>query len=120
MKFTPESHLKMARLLHAAAKAASGTKKRRLESLACAFQIRAKQLEAKTNGMTTDAPNEIATSSVPLMTHWLGEPPGAFSATLETWEQYLTELHSLPDSVSTRMSIQSAEEMVATKRAEVT
>ena len=54
------------------------------------------------------------------MTHWLGEPPGAFSATLETWEQYLTELHSLPDSVSTRMSIQSAEEMVATKRAEET
>jgi hypothetical protein len=23
-------------------------------------------------------------------------PPGAFSATLETWEQYLTELRSLP------------------------
>lgn len=118
MKFTPESQLKMARIVHAAAKAASGTKKRRLESLACAHQIAAKQLEAKMKGTITDAPNEIATSNVPLMTHW-ENPPLPF-ATLATWEQYLTELRSLPDSVSTRLSIQSAEEMVATKRAEET
>ena len=98
MKFTPESHLKMARLVHAAAKAASGTKKRRLESLACAHQIRATQLEANIKSTTTDASAEIATANVPFMTHWLREPPGAFCDTLETWEQYLTELRSLPNS----------------------
>ncbi len=120
MKFTPESHLKMARIIQAAAKAASGTKKRRLEGLACAYQIRAKQLEAKMKGPTRDAPSEIATLSVPLMTHWLVEPPGTFSATLDNWEQYLTELRSLPDSTVTRGAIKSAEEMVAMKRAEKT
>jgi hypothetical protein len=117
MKFTPESHLKAARIIHAAAKAASGTKKRRLESLACAHQIRAKQLEAKMKSTTTDAPEEIATANVPFMTHWLGEPPGAFSATLETWEQYLTELRSLPDSTVTRGAIEPAEATIAMKRA---
>lgn len=116
MKFAPESHLKMANLLQESAKAANGTKKRRLESLACAHQILAKRLEAKMKSTAKDAPQEIATANVPLMTHWIREPPGAFSATLE-WELYLTELRSLPDSLVTRGAIESAEQMVAMKRA---
>ena len=118
MKCTPESHLKAARIIHAAAKAATGTRKRRLESLACAHQIWARLLEEKKRNRNTtkDAPKEAATANVPLMTHWIKEPPGAFSATLE-WEQYLIELRSLPDSIVTRAAIESAEATIGMKRA---
>jgi len=66
---------------------------------------------------TIDAPEEIATADVPFMTHWLVEPPGAFTDTLETWERYLTELRSLPNSTVTRGAIESAEATIAMKKA---
>ncbi|NOJ43039.1 hypothetical protein [Bradyrhizobium australiense] len=119
MIFTPETHLKAARMVLEAAEAASGAKKCRLESLARLHQLRAKQLEAKMTSTTIDEPNEIATANVPFMTHWIREPPGVFSV-LEAWEQYLTELLSLPDSIVTRAAIKSAEEKIAAKRAEET
>src|SRR5436190_16116856 len=118
MKFTPEAHLKMANLLQRSANAASGTKKRRLEGLACALQILAKWSEAKMKSTAKDAPEEISRANVPFMTHLLREPPGMFGDTLKTWERYLTELRSLPDSIVTRGAIESAEQMVAMKRAE--
>ena len=53
MKFTPEFHLKMASILLWAARATTGHRKPRLESLGHAFRIRAKQL-AQSNGVTPD------------------------------------------------------------------
>jgi hypothetical protein len=59
MKFTPEAHMKMARIVLRAAKAATETKKLRLESLAHANKIRTTQLQAKLKGISLDAPNPV-------------------------------------------------------------
>lgn len=59
MKFTPEAPMKMASRILRAAGAATGTKKLRLESLAHAHKIRAKQLQAKLKGISSDAPNPV-------------------------------------------------------------
>jgi hypothetical protein len=57
---------------------------------------------------------EILPSVMPLMTGIIDEP-GRYS-TLETWEQYLTELHSLKPSVARSMSIERAQEIIQEKR----
>jgi hypothetical protein len=115
MKFTPQAHLKSATIIDGKARAASGTRKLRLEGLAHAFRIRATQLEAKMKGMTTDSPSLVASSDLPLMTHLIDEP-GLFD-TLDAWEQHLTDLLSLPDSVSRRLSVQQAKAVIAKMRA---
>lgn len=73
MKFTPESHLKMASILLWAARATTGYRKPRLESLGHAFRIRAKQL-AQSNGVTPDEPSLFDTQ--------------------EDWENHLADLLS--------------------------
>ncbi len=55
---------------------------------------------------------------LPLMTHWLPEPPGIFGDTLSLWEQRLIELRSLPNSVNTQAAIENAKQMIAMKKAE--
>jgi chorismate-pyruvate lyase len=49
------------------------------------------------------------------MTHLIDEP-GLFD-TLDAWEQHLTDLLSLPDSVSRRLSVQQAKAVIAKMRA---
>ena len=118
MKFTPRGHLRSATIIGRKARVASGAKKLRLEGLALAFRIRAMQLEAKTKGMTTNSPNLAASSDLPLMTHLIDEP-GLFD-TLDDWEQHLTDLLSLPDSVSRRSSVELTKAVIAQKRAKET
>jgi hypothetical protein len=59
MKFTPQAHMKIARIVLRRARAANGTKKLRLESLAHAHKIRAKQLQGKLKGMSPNVPNPV-------------------------------------------------------------
>jgi len=95
MKFTPEFHLKMASILLWAARATTGHRKPRLESLGHAFRIRAKQL-AQSNGVT---PDELSLFD-----------------TQEDWENHLADLLSQPDSVSRRLSIQWTEAVIQEMR----
>jgi hypothetical protein len=118
MKFTPEAHLKAASLVLRAAEAATGPKKLRLESLAHAFQIRAKQLEAKTKNRTADVLDLTTSSKLPLMTSLNDEPSRL--GTKDVWEQHLTDLLSQPDSASRSEIIERAKAMIAEIWAEET
>lgn len=65
----------------------------------------------------TDSNNpepDDSTSDLPLMTH-LTEEPSRLDP-LASWEQHLTDLRALPDSIARRLSIQRAEEIVSERR----
>jgi hypothetical protein len=111
MKFTPQSHMKAATILLLKARAATGKRKLRLEGLAYAHQIRAKQLELRTTGITVAAAKQAAPSDPT-------DPDGQQGRleTLDAWEQHLADLLSRPDSVSRTLSVEWTKAVIAAIR----
>jgi hypothetical protein len=60
---------------------------------------------------------EATPSNLPLFAGLIDEP-GMFGSTLAVWEQFLTEMEELPDSVQKRQTVNRAKQVIAMKKRE--